>query len=116
MKTRYLPPGTLTRCRLKWLALGIVLGAGLMAGARMYANALLPPELTARQVSATVVPEQTGQPMAGLARADLGPCLPGKDCVLFDDPRMPTNTAPEPGAMALVLIGAAGLAVTRRRA
>lgn len=115
MKTRYLPPGTLTRCRMKWLALGVVLGAGLMAGARMYANALLPPELPPRPLAATVVPEQTGEPMAGLARADLGPCLPGKDCVVFDDPRTPTNTTPEPGAMALVGLGLGAMAITRRR-
>lgn len=115
MKTRYLPPGTLKRLRLKWLALGVFLGAGAMAMLAMYAAAIRPPELPPRPLAATVVPAQTGEPMAGLPVADLGPCLAGKDCVVFDAPRQPTRYAPEPGALALVAIGAGALALTRRQ-
>lgn len=53
MKLRYLPPGTLRRLRLKWLALGVALGAGSMSALAMYLAAIVPPELAYRSATAT---------------------------------------------------------------
>lgn len=115
MRTRYLPPGTLTWLRVKWLLLGVLLGAGGMAVLAMYAAAIRPPELPYRPAPATVVPAQTGEAAPKLARADLGPCPQGvKDCATFPDPVV--RTIPEPGTAALVGVAAAASLFFRRKA
>ena len=135
MKLRYLPPGTLRRLRLKWLALGVLLGAGSSAALAMYLAAILPPELAYRSPVATLHPAPAPvQPLP--APVQLPPCLgSGKDCT---DPEaaaphapgphpapapapaphsqrqpLPTHTVPEPGALALVALGLAALAAHR---
>lgn len=115
MRIRYLPPGTLTWLRLKWLGLGVLLGAGIMAALAMYAAAIRPPELPYRPAAATMQPAQTGEAAPKLARIDLGPCPPGvKDCAAFPDPAV--RTIPEPGTAALVGVAAAASLFSRRKA
>lgn len=141
MKLRYLPPGTLRRLRLKWLALGVLLGAGSSAALAMYLAAILPPELAYRGPATTVRP--VPGPVSALpAAVELAPCTgQGKDCSepdadrrtqrddapaqLFPAPdagrrtepnNLPTHTVPEPGALALVALGLAALAAHRSHA
>lgn len=115
MRTRYLPPGTLTRLRLKWLLLGVLLGAGTMAALAMYAAAIRPPELAYRPAPATREPARMGEAAPKLARLDLGPCPAGvKDCAAFPDPTI--RPIPEPGTLALVGVAAGASLFFRRKA
>ena len=121
MKLRYLPPGTLRRLRLKWLALGVALGAGSMSALAMYMAAIVPPELAYRSAAATVRPTPGPVP-APAAPVAIPPCIgAGKDCTPLDGApqphahpqHLPTHTVPEPGALALVALGLAALAAHR---
>lgn len=135
MTVRYLPAGTLRRLRWKWFALGIVIGAGGSAALAMYLAAITPPELGYRSAPATEHP--TPGPVAELGEfPPIPPCLgQGKDCSPLDvdaarqaprsrtvpdgavpTPDVPTHTVPEPGALALVAIGLAALAIHRSHA
>lgn len=109
MKPRYLPPGTLTWLRVRWLLLGIAIGVAGAAGLAMYLVAILPPELAYRSPAATVrpVPGPVAPPAPALA---MPPCAgQGKDCTALDAPR----PLPEPGALALVALGLGALAIHR---
>lgn len=109
MKPRYLPPGTLTWLRVRWLLLGIAIGVAGAAGLAMYLVAILPPELAYRSPAATVrpVPGRVAPPAPALA---MPPCSgQGKDCSPLDAPR----PLPEPGALALVALGLGALALHR---
>lgn len=110
MKPRYLPPGTLTWLRVRWLLLGIAIGVAGAAGLAMYLVAILPPELAYRSPAATVrpVPGPVAPPDPALA---MPPCAgQGKDCSPLD---APVHTIPEPGALALVALGLGALALYR---
>jgi hypothetical protein len=113
VKPRHLPPGTLRRLRLKWLALGVLLGAGLMVALAMYTAAIMPPELAYR--SPVAAPRGgSGPASAPPAALALSPCAgQGKDCSALD---APTHTVPEPGALALVALGLVALATPRSHA
>lgn len=114
-RTRYLPPGTLTWLRVKWLLLGLLLGVGTMAALAMYAAAIRPPELPYRPAPATVEPPPTGEAAPKLARLELGPCPAGaKDCAVLPDPAI--RTIPEPGTAALVGVAAGAMFFFRRKA
>lgn len=109
MRPRMLPPGTLRRLRLKWCALGVLLGAGIVASAAMYVAAIVPPELAYRSAAPTVRPEASPVPRHPAAPA-IPPCQgQGKDCTALDAPR----PLPEPGALALVALGLGALAIHR---
>lgn len=73
MKPRYLPPGTLTWLRVRWLLLGIAIGIAGAAGLAMYLAAILPPELAYRSPATTVrpVPGPVAPPAPALA---MPPC------------------------------------------
>lgn len=123
MKLRYLPPGTLRRLRLKWLALGVALGAGSMSALAMYMAAIVPPELAYRSATATRHPTPGPAP-AAVAPVAIPPCVgAGKDCTPLDDTpqphahpqHLPTHAVPEPGALALVAIGLAALVAHRSK-
>ena len=138
MRPRYLPPGTLTWLRVRWLLLGIAIGIAGAAGLAMYLAAILPPELAYRSPVATIRPDPAPvQPLP--APVQLPPCLgSGKDCTEPDDAapsapgphpaptpapaphsqrhHQPTHTVPEPGALALVALGLAALAAHRSHA
>lgn len=115
MSTRYLPPGTLTWLRVKWLLLGMLIGAGAMAALAMYAAAIRPPELPYRPAAATREPAQMGEAAPKLARLDVGPCPADvKDCAVFPDPTV--RTVPEPGTLALVGVAAGASFFFRRKA
>ncbi len=116
MSIRYLPPGSMRAQRRR----GRIEGAatitllGLLAAGAMYL--MTPAEMY--RASYTVTPDQgprehLGQPIP------LPPCdTRGKDCTYFDSStrryQTQTNTTPEPGTVALLATGAAGLALTRR--
>ena len=141
MRTRYLPPGTLTWLRVRWLLLGVAIGVAGAAGLAMYLAAILPPELAYRSPTATARP--VPGPVSALPPAVvLAPCTgQGKDCSepdadrrtqpddtpaqLFPAPdagrrtepnNQPLHTVPEPGALALVALGLAALAAHRSHA
>jgi hypothetical protein len=109
-----LPPGTLRRLRIKWFALGVLLGAALVASAAMYVAAIVPPELAYRSAKPTVRPEASPAP-----RHPAAPAIPscqgqGKDCAALDAPGAdPPRPLPEPGALALVALGLGALALYR---
>lgn len=110
---RPLPPGTLRRLRLKWFALGLLLGTASCAALAMYLAAIMPPELAYRSPATTVRP--VPGPVSALpAAVALPPCTgQGKDCTDFPDgaPSLPpVRTVPEPAGLALVGIGLAVLA------
>ena len=117
MKPRYLPPGTLTWLRVRWLLLGIAIAVAGAARLAMYLAAILPPELAYRSPAATVrpVPGPVAPPAPALA---MPPCAgQGKDCSPLDTPLdAPVHTVPEPGALALVALGLAALAAHRSHA
>lgn len=115
MKIKYLPPGSMRaqrrRGRIEGAATVTVLG--LLAAGAMYL--MTPAELY--RAAYTTEPhqgprEQIGQPI------QLPPCdTRGKDCTFDSSTRRyqtQTNTTPEPGTVALIATGAAGLALTRR--
>ena len=109
MKPRYLPPGTLTWLRVRWLLLGIAIGVAGAAGLAMYLVAILPPELAYRSATPTVRPEASPAPRHPATPA-IPPCQgQGKDCTALDAPR----PLPEPGALALVALGLGALALYR---
>lgn len=127
VKPRYLPPGTLTWLRVRWLLLGIAVGMACAAGLAMYLAAILPPELAYRSPAATVRPTPGPAP-AVVAPVEIPPCAgAGKDCTPLDNTpapaqpharpnNLPTHTVPEPGALALVALGLAALAAHRSHA
>ena len=124
---RYLPPGSMRRQRrlgrlegsIATLALVCLLGFGLIASA--------PAELY-RPAPATHHQTHEGGP-ARIQHVQMPPCGPGKDCSELDDgaitllpragpqfaplplpqERTPANTAPEPGTLALIGAGLAGI-------
>lgn len=123
---KYLPPGSMRRQRrmgrlegsVATLATVAMLGFGLIAAA--------PAELY-RQAPATYHPTTEGGP-ARIQHVQMPPCGPGKDCT-EDEPdgaatllprtgpgtvpmpqeRTPGNTVPEPGTLALIGVGLAGM-------
>ena len=110
---RPLPPGTLRRLRLKWFALGLLLGTASCAALAMYLAAIMPPELAYRSAEPTRHPAASpAQPIG--EQPDIPPCTgSGKDCTDFPDgaPSLPpVRTVPEPAGLALVGIGLAVLA------
>ena len=125
-RVRYLPPGSMRRQRrmgrlegsVATLALVALLGFGLIAAA--------PAELY-RPAPATYHPTPEGVP-ARIQHVQMPPCGPGKDCteverddavtllprtspapVPLPQERVPANTVPEPGTLALIGAGLAGL-------
>ncbi|MFT3759016.1 PEP-CTERM sorting domain-containing protein [Thauera sp.] len=129
---RRLPPGTLRRLRIKWLALGVLLGAGSCAALAMYAAAIMPPELAYRSAARNVAP----LPPAPLARGpmvELPPCaVRDKDCETAAEPapsaawREPwpvfvplpdagqARAVPAPGTLSLLALAACALLAVRR--
>ena len=129
-RVRYLPPGSMRRQRqmgrleglVAALALVALLGFGLIAAA--------PAELY-RPAPATYHPTPEGGP-ARIQHVQMPPCGSGKDCteverddaitllprtglapVPLPQERVPANTVPEPGTLALI---GAGLALMWRKA
>ncbi len=101
MRLHYLPPGTLTRLRVKWMALGVLLGAGLMAALAMWAAAIRPAELPYRAPAPTHQARPGGEGAAPRPPLELGPCpLRVKDCAVL--PGDIVRPLPEPGTLALV--------------
>lgn len=109
MSIRYLPPGSMRaqrrRGRIEGAATVTVLG--LLAAGAMYL--MTPAELY--RAAYTTEPQQGPRVQIGKPVA-LPPCdTRGKDCAYFPEP---TGTTPEPGTLALIATGAAGLALTRK--
>ena len=113
-RTRYLPPGSMRRQRrlgrlegsIGTLLLVLAIGAALVAAT--------PRELYT-PAPATVRPAPTGPPghLAGVA---IPPCTGmGKDCSEADSHHAAIHTVPEPGTLALIGAGLAGL-IWRSRA
>lgn len=107
-RTRYLPPGSMRRQRrlgrlegsIGTLLLVAVIGAALVAAT--------PPELYT-PAPATVRPAPTGAP-GHLSDVAIPPCTgAGKDCSAADPHNAAINTVPEPGTLALIGAGLAGL-------
>ena len=124
-RARYLPPGSMRRQRrlgrlegsVATLAIVALIGFGLIASA--------PAEMY-RPAPATHHPTPEGGP-ARIQHVQMPPCGPGKDCSEFDDgavallprtgpqlaplpqERTPANTVPEPGTLALIGAGLAGI-------
>lgn len=117
MWIHYLPPGTLTWLRVKWLLLGVLLGAGAMAALAMWAAAIRPAELPYRAPVPTHQAQPGGEGAAPRPPLALGPCPPGwKDCAVFHDPV--ARPLPEPGTLALVgvaLVASLGASLFARR-
>ncbi len=132
---RYLPRGSMRRQRrlgrlegsVATLMLVALLGLGLIAAT--------PAELY-RPASATHHPTPKGEP-ARIQAVQMPPCGPGKDCTEVEhdgaitllprtgpqlaplplpQERTPANTVPEPGTLALIGAGLAGLMLRAKRA
>lgn len=109
---RELPPGTLRRLRLKWFALGLLLGTASCAALATYLAAIMPPELSYRSAATTQHPKAIPVAPAG-PLPDIPACTgQGKDCTDSEaTPQLqPVRTVPEPTALALVGISLAVLA------
>ena len=66
---RILPPGTLRRLRLKWFALGVLLGTATCAALAMYLAAIMPPELAYRSAEPTRHPAASPTPQVAGSRS-----------------------------------------------
>lgn len=124
-----LPPGTLRRLRIKWFALGLLLGTGSMAALAMYAAVLMPPELAYRSPTRNVAPLPPA-PLPVSPAVELPPCTgQGKDCTHIDEIRTARRLAPPramspdagriravpaPGSISLVCLGIAVLVAVRK--